>query len=107
MNDTKRSFAIGARVSAKLGRVGTVVGRSSYATCVRVQWEHRKTPETVPVELLTRIGEVPLTVTSDDRSHASGHGPLTTMRTQPGADPRQGEAHANNFAKLPELLGRS
>lgn len=68
MNDTKRSFAIGARVSANLGRVGTVVGRSSYATCVRVQWEHRKTPETVPVELLTRIGGVPLTVTSDDRS---------------------------------------
>jgi hypothetical protein len=61
---SKEDFPNGARVTVNrdgamkfmtlAGHSGTVVGRSDYAHCVRVQWDHLKNPKTIRIDLLKR-----------------------------------------------------
>lgn len=59
---TKEDFPNGVRVRVNVegamefmtlgGHSGTVVGRSDYAHCVRVRWDHLKGLTTIRVDLL-------------------------------------------------------
>jgi hypothetical protein len=58
----KEDFPNGARVTVNgegaaafvrlVGHSGTIVGRSDYARCVRVQWDHLKGPVTICIDWL-------------------------------------------------------